>query len=86
MKKAKAKEIDEAFDRGEDITEHFDKNKARRVNLDLRRVNIDFPEWVITSLDQEARRLGVTRQALVKVWIVEKIEGRKRGDVIEKAA
>jgi hypothetical protein len=74
MKKVKAKDFDDAFDRGEDVTKYLDKSKVRRVNLDLKRVNIDFPVWVIESLDKEARRLGITRQSLVKMWIAEKFK------------
>ncbi len=74
MKKAKAKDFDDAFDRGDDVTKYLDKSKVRRVNEELRRVNIDFPAWVISSLDREARRLGVTRQSLVKMWIAEKFD------------
>lgn len=75
MKKVKAKDFDEAFDHGEDVTKYLDKSKARRVNAQLKRVNIDFPVWVIESLDKEARRLGITRQSLVKMWIAEKFKG-----------
>lgn len=74
MKKIKAKDFDAAFDSGGDITKHLDKSKVRRVNEQLRRVNIDFPAWVISSLDREARRLGITRQSLVKMWIAEKFD------------
>ena len=74
MKKIKAKDFDATFDSGEDVTKHLDKSKVRRVNEELRRVNIDFPAWVISSLDREARRLGVTRQSLVKMWIAEKFD------------
>ena len=74
MKKVKAKDFDAAFDRGEDVTKYLDNSKARRVNAELRRVNIDFPAWVISSLDKEARRLGITRQSLVKMWIAEKFD------------
>ncbi len=72
MKKVKAKDFDAAFDRGKDVTHYLDKSKARRINAELKRVNIDFPVWVIASLDREARRLGITRQSLVKMWIAEK--------------
>lgn len=68
----KAKNFDSAFDQGENISKHLNKSKARRVNEQLKRVNIDFPVWVIASLDKEARRLGVSRQSLVKMWIAEK--------------
>jgi|LauGreDrversion4_2_1035121.scaffolds.fasta_scaffold13741_4 hypothetical protein len=74
MKKVKAKDFDAAFDRGDDVTKYLDKSKARRVNAQLKRVNIDFPVWVIDSLDKEARRLGITRQSLVKMWIAEKFK------------
>lgn len=74
MKKVKARDFDSAFDGGGDVTQHLDLSKARRVNAELRRVNIDFPVWVIASLDKEARRLGITRQSLVKVWIAEKFK------------
>lgn len=72
MKKIKAKTFDEAFDRGENVTKHLDTSKARRGDTELKRVNIDFPVWVVSSLDKEARRLGVTRQSLVKMWIAER--------------
>jgi hypothetical protein len=69
MKKIKAKDFDVNFDSGADITKHLDIAKARRVNSELKRVNIDFPVWVVERLDKEARRLGITRQSLVKMWI-----------------
>lgn len=74
MKKIKSKDFDSAFDKGEDVSKHLNKSKKRRVNEQLRRVNIDFPSWVIDSLDKEAKRLGVSRQALVKMWIAEKFD------------
>ncbi len=80
MKKVKAKDFDAAFDRGEDVTKFLDKSKARRVNTELKRVNIDFPTWVIESLDREARRLGITRQSLVKMWIAEKFSRGHRAN------
>ena len=70
----KAKELDEMFDRGEDITPYLDLTKIRRPNQEPRRVNVDFPVWMVSSLDQEAKRLGTTRQALIKVWIAERLE------------
>ena len=70
----KAKEFDEKFEAGEDLTEELDFSKARRVNQVPKRVNIDFPAWVVEELDKEAGRLGITRQALVKVWIAEKLK------------
>lgn len=70
----KAQEFDEKFEAGEDLTSELDFSKARRVNQESRRVNIDFPSWVVDGLDKQAKRLGITRQALVKVWIAEKLE------------
>ena len=70
----KAKEFDRKFDRGEDVTQHLDLAKARRPGEEQRRVNVDFPLWMIELLDREARRLGVTRQSIIKVWIAQQIE------------
>jgi hypothetical protein len=70
----KASELDQRFDDGEDITSELDLVKARRPNREQRRVNVDFPVWMIDSLDREARRLGVTRQSIIKVWIAERLE------------
>lgn len=68
------KEFDEKFDNGEDVSEYIDWSSARRINEQPQRVNIDFPRWVVRGLDSEARRLGISRQALVKVWVAEKLE------------
>jgi hypothetical protein len=73
----KAREFDKAFDDGDAMDAALDWSKSRRPNVEARRVNIDFPEWVVSALDREAEMLGVTRQALVKVWIVEKLEKRR---------
>ncbi|AEH78327.1 CopG family transcriptional regulator [Sinorhizobium medicae] len=72
----KASEFDRRFDAGEDITDAVDWDKAQRPNLEPHRVNVDFPSWVVGKLDQEAQRLGITRQALIKVWIADRLEGR----------
>lgn len=74
----KATELDERFDAGEDISEVVDWDSARRINQEPRRVNVDFPAWMVASMDQEADRLGISRQALIKVWIAERLE-RKAG-------
>ena len=68
-----AAELDEKFDNGEDVSEYFDWSKARRPNQEARRVNVDFPAWMVRDLDKEAGRLGVTRQSLIKMWIAEKL-------------
>ena len=70
----KAKELDKIFDNGEDITTHLDLSTKRRPGLNQRRVNVDFPDWIIESLDREASRIGVTRQSIIKVWIAERIK------------
>lgn len=70
----KAREFDDKFDAGEDITEHLDLTASRRPGEDQRRVNVDLPAWMILSLDREARRLGVTRQSIIKVWLAERLE------------
>jgi hypothetical protein len=72
----KAHEFDRRFDEGEDISSALDLEKARRVSQVQRRVNVDFPVWMIESLDREAGRLGVTRQSIIKVWIAERLEHR----------
>jgi hypothetical protein len=73
MKKITAAELDRKFDDGEDISEYIDWSSARRPGLEPKRVNVDFPSWMVTSLDKEAKRLGITRQALIKTWIAEKL-------------
>jgi len=70
----KASELDKRFDDGEDITGHLDRENTARLVREVRRVNVDFPLWMVESLDREARRLGVTRQSIIKVWIAEKLE------------
>jgi len=70
----KAKELDRRFDQGEDISEYLDLSKARRPEQEQRRVNVDFPIWMIQSLDREAKRLGVPRQSVIKVWIAERLD------------
>lgn len=70
----RAEEFDQKFDDGEDVTGDLDISAIRRPALEQRRVNVDFPSWMIQSLDWEARRLGVTRQAIIKLWIAERLE------------
>lgn len=69
----KATEFDKRFDDGDDVADQVDWSKARRPNVETRRVNVDFPAWVVSGLDQQAQRLGVTRQALIKLWIAERL-------------
>ncbi|NQX87415.1 MAG: CopG family transcriptional regulator [Halioglobus sp.] len=72
----KAKSFDKKFDQGKDVISDLDLDKARRPNQEQRRVNVDFPTWMIESLDREAGRLGVTRQSIIKVWLAERLEQR----------
>lgn len=72
--KMKAEKFDEAFDSGEDLSDIVDWQAARRPNLELKRVNVDFPAWVVSGLDKQAKRLGVSRQALIKLWIAERLQ------------
>ena len=74
----KTTELDRRFDAGDDVSEVIDWDAARRVNQQPRRVNVDFPVWMVASLDREDDRLGISRQALIKVWIAERLE-RKAG-------
>jgi len=70
----KAKEFDKKFDRGDSVLSDIDLSKAIRPNEKQKRVNVDFPSWMVQSLDQEAKRLGVTRQSIIKVWIAERLQ------------
>jgi hypothetical protein len=74
LKYMKAKDLDRKFDAGEDITEFLDLSKARRPGQEQKRVNVDFPVWMIRRLDREAKRLGVPRQSIIKIWIAERLE------------
>ena len=70
----KAKTFDRKFDAGEEVIEQLDLGQARRVGTGPKRVNVDFPAWMVDSLDREARRLGVTRQSLIKLWLADRLE------------
>jgi hypothetical protein len=69
----KAKTFDRKFDSAENILDQVEVHKARRVGLEARRVNVDFPSWMVDSLDKEARRMGVTRQSLIKLWLADRL-------------
>jgi len=71
----KAKDFEKKFEEGqEDIVDDLDLSSARRVNQEQKRINVDFPAWVVESLDREATRIGVTRQSIIKVWLVERLQ------------
>ncbi|HBX35956.1 MAG TPA: CopG family transcriptional regulator [Pseudohongiella sp.] len=76
----KAKDFDRKFDEGEqDVVDDLDLLTARRNNQNQKRINVDFPAWVVESLDREAARIGVTRQSIIKVWLVERLEAEAAG-------
>lgn len=70
----KAKKFEQHFDDGVDLTASLDLSKAKRVLQEQKRVNVDFPTWMIDSLDREASKLGVTRQSVIKIWLAERLE------------
>ncbi len=70
----KASEFDKNFDDGENILAELDVSRARRPGEETRRINVDFPAWMVASLDREARRLGVTRQSIIKMWLAERLK------------
>ncbi len=70
----KAKDFDRLFDEGKNITSYLDTDRKVRMGEEVQRVNADFPRWMVDSLDREAKRLGISRQAVIKFWIAEKME------------
>ncbi len=80
MKKITADEFEKKFDNGEDITEYLDFSSAlklkdiKKLKTATKKVNVDFPEWIVDSLDEEAKKIGVTRQSIIKVWIAERLK------------
>jgi hypothetical protein len=72
--RVKAATFDRKFDAGEQVTDLLDLSQARRPGEAAKRVNVDFPEWMVQSIDREARRLGVTRQSLIKMWLADRLQ------------
>jgi len=70
----KANEFDKKFDENKNIIEHLDLSNVKRPKQDQKRVNVDFPVWMIDLLDKEAKRLGIPRQSIIKVWVAERLE------------
>jgi hypothetical protein len=70
----KAKEFDKRFDNSRDVSKYLDMSRARRPGQEQKRVNVDFPLWMVRLLDKEAKRVGVPRQSIIKVWVAERIE------------
>ena len=77
MKKIKASEFDKKFDNNEDIEDHVAWSKAKRINEAPMRVAVDFPKWMVTSLDKEAQHLGLSRQAIIKLSVAEHMKIKK---------
>jgi len=69
----RATTFDRKFDPGEQVIDQLELGNARRAGTDTKRFNVDFPAWMVGTLDREARRLGVTRQSLIKLWLAEKL-------------
>ncbi|HEA54115.1 hypothetical protein LCGC14_1431480 [marine sediment metagenome] len=83
----KAREFDKKFEEGqEDIVGDLDLSTARRVNQEAKRINVDFPSWVVESLDREAARIGVTRQSIIKVWLVERLQAEATNKSLNRDA
>ena len=72
--KITADDFDEKFDAGEDISGYLDLSRLQQSGKEQKRVNVDFPAWMVQALDRESSRLGVPRQALIKFWIAERLE------------
>jgi hypothetical protein len=70
----KAEEFEKRFDEGEDVSQYLDISKAKRPVQEQKRVNVDFPLWMIQLLDKEAKRLGVPRQSIIKLWVAERLK------------
>lgn len=75
----KAEELDKIFDDSIDISEYLDMSTIKKANMQTKKVNVDFPEWIINSLDQEAKKIGVTRQSIIKMWIAQRLKAEKSG-------
>ena len=72
--KTKASNFDKKFDDGESVLEYLDLSEARRPAEEQKRINMDIPVWMLAALDREAKRLGVSRQAIIKVWLAERLQ------------
>lgn len=77
MSRAKTNDrLETAFDAGEDMGEFFDFDNPAYPNREIKRVSVDFPQWMVAGLDAEAMRLGINRQAVIKTWIAERLDAR----------
>ncbi len=72
--KTKASDFDQQFDDGQSVMENLDLSQARRPAEEQKRINMDMPIWMLTALDREAKRVGVTRQSIIKLWLAERLQ------------
>jgi len=82
----KAKGLDQKFDNGDNILDSLDLSKAKRVMQDQKRVDVDFPVWMLELLDKEASRIGVTRQSIIKVWLAERLEQLAASKALQRSS
>jgi CopG antitoxin of type II toxin-antitoxin system len=68
-----AEELDRKFDEGEEVLEHFDLSTLKRPGLESQAIEIELPQWMLEEIDREAQRLGIQRQAVIKVWLAERL-------------
>ena len=80
----KAKDFEQQFEENIDLTASLDLSTAKRVLQEQKRVNVDFPTWMVESLDREARKLGVTRQSVIKVWLAERLEATASNAALQR--
>lgn len=73
----KAEELDKLFDEGGEFLPHLDLSTAKRIGTNPKKINVDFPEWIVNALDMEAKKIGVTRQSIIKVWIAERLKAEQ---------
>lgn len=72
--KTKASDFDKKFNEGESVLADLDLSKARRPAEEQKRINMEIPVWMLAALDREARRLGVSRQSIIKMWLAERLQ------------
>jgi hypothetical protein len=72
--KTKTSEFDKKFDNGGSVMDDLDLSRTRRPGEEQKRVNVDFPAWMVAALDREAKRVGVTRQSIIKMWLAEHLQ------------
>ena len=80
----KAKDFEQQFEENIDLTASLDLSTVKRVLQEQKRVNVDFPTWMVESLDREARKLGVTRQSVIKVWLAERLQATASNAALQR--